>query len=106
MKSSRQYAAQRRAEHDAAVGAGKDVNNFRRNADGEVLFGFALHNALLQDIGALVEKHGCEAKTVNSVGLSFDVPESAIAALMTALSALGIFKYGYNIENFGRINAR
>ena len=37
--TSRQYAARRQAETEAAIAAGKDPDDFKRTDDGELLYG-------------------------------------------------------------------
>jgi ABC-type sulfate transport system substrate-binding protein len=102
MKSSREYERRRQAEHDAAVGAGKDPDgyDFKRNDQGEILCSVVANTAGCYDAGVrektkqLLERHHVEKfeAYIRPITISFEVPESEVEPLMTALRKLGCDK--------------
>jgi hypothetical protein len=100
MTSSREYAARRKAEHDAAVAAGKDPEDFQRNDKSEILCGVTCNSPALEKLLAIGQVHDCEEGGFGILGISFNVPESKVESLMATLR-----EFGYDTENHGRINA-
>jgi hypothetical protein len=109
MTTSRQYAARRKAEYDAAVAAGKDPNDFQRNDNGEILCGveveastFTRRPFVCLGLDELIERYRIDNTNIITPEIfSFDVPESEVEPFMTELRKIGCD----NINNHGRINA-
>jgi len=100
---SREYAQRRKAEQDAAVAAGRDPNDFKRNDKGEILCCVYIEGyELEQEIMALIEQHHGDNHCVERIGdhlsLFIDVPESTVEPLMAAIRKLGCWT-----ANYGRI---
>jgi len=101
---SREYAERRKAEYEAAVAAGRDPNDFKRNANGEILCCVYIEGyELEQQIMALIEQHQGDNHLVERVdghiSLYVDVPESKAELLLVAIRNLGCWT-----EDYGRIN--
>jgi hypothetical protein len=102
MTTSKDYERQRQAEHDEAVGAGKDPEDFKRNKKGEIFCKVTCDGCWLlsEKLLVIASANDCERVEVKDFGISFDVPESNVGSLMAALRKLGYS----NTNNHGRIN--